>query len=305
MEKVSLIVLNYNGLEVIKKTFSSYLKLDYPNYEIIFVDNASTDGSIDFINGLTKKTPIRIKIVRSEKNLGYAAGNNLGVKYASGKFLWILNNDVVVTKNSLKELVNFIGKDVKVGIVQPKVLQYDKPNLIDNCGLKFNFLNLSKSIGHGLVANTFNMPFEIGYASGSAMLIRKEVWDLLNGFDEKMFIYGEDIDFSLRTKILGYKVYCYPKAIVYHMGSATAKKVEYTKLVYYDTRNRLRVVIKDYKGVPLVLRLCSFLFLTFLGIVKDIFLRYNLKLVKVRILAIIWNVRMLSNIIKERKIIFS
>lgn len=210
--KVSIIILNYNGKNLLEKFLPKILTLDYPNYETIVVDNGSKDGSVQFI----KQNAARVILIENHKNLGFCRGNNIGAEKACGKYLWFLNSDVETKKDALTHLVNFAKQNPEVGICVPKIMFYFQKNKIQSAGMKFDLQGKIGFRGANRDVNNFNNPSAISFASGSALFIRKDLFIRLNKFDEKMFFNVEDLDLCLRSWILGYKVMCVPKSIVYH-----------------------------------------------------------------------------------------
>ena len=172
---VSIITVNYNGLEDTLELLHSISNLStYKNYEIIVVDNCS---SLD----PTEEIEIQyadVKVIRSEENLGFAGGNNLGIKIAKGDFLFLVNNDTVFTENLLENLLKAFNDSKKIGGVSPKIMFFDRPNLIQFAG----FTKINKITGRNAIigekiedVGQFNKPREIPYLHGAAMLVRREV----------------------------------------------------------------------------------------------------------------------------------
>jgi len=257
----SVIIVNYNGRAFIKECIDSVLKSNYPHFEIIIIDNASTDGSAKFIkelfiNKLKKKKsqlvnpsvrnePI-IKLVESKKNLYFTGGSNLGAQKAKGKKLIFLNSDTVVDKNWLKELVA-ISKNHPRYLIQPKILFYKNKKTIDNVGGKYTFFGFGYGIGRGKIdCGQYDKNYPIDYANGTCFLINKKFFKKLNGFDERFHYFYEDVDLALRAKKLGGQSwYCY-KSVIYHKGSLSFKKnVSKIKKAYYFQKNRLLTLLKN------------------------------------------------------------
>ena len=203
--KVSVIIVNYNGKTLLEKCLESLAKVNYENFEIILVDNNSTDGTVEFVT----KTYPSIIIIKLDSNRGFAEPNNIGAKIASGKYLLFLNNDTIVTPNFISEMVKVIEKDKKIAICQSLLLRLDgsidsSGDFIDQLGVVYNSTTKINEIR------------EISSARGASMLIRKNVFEELDGFDEKFFMCFEDYDFCLRVKNKGYRIVYYPSARVTH-----------------------------------------------------------------------------------------
>ncbi len=242
---VSIIVLNYNGKQHLKELFNSLKKIDYPKnkYEVIMVDNNSSDGSVEYV----KKNFPWVKIIKLDKNYGFAEGNNIGFRKSRGEYVVFLNNDTKVDKNWLKELVKVAMSDEKIAVCGSKVMFYDKPDRIQFAG---GFLDIfgapwhrgecEKDIGK------YNKIDDIFYAFGASMLVKRNIVEkhLKYVFDPKYFIYFEETDFAWRIKLLGYRVVYVPTSIVYHKGGATTKEKPY--FVYLLYRNKIWSFKKNF-----------------------------------------------------------
>ena len=191
LSKVSIIIINYNGQELLEKCLDSLFKIDYENFEVIIVDNNSTDNTIEFV---AKNYPSVI-IVKLDSNKGFAEPNNIGAKIAKGEFLLFLNNDTIVNPTFLNELVLEITKNSKTAICQSLLLRPDRTidssgDFIDKIGVVYN----SKTI----ITNVR----KIFSPRAASMLIKKNVFDKLNGFDEKFIFSFEDVDSHYISEIL-------------------------------------------------------------------------------------------------------
>lgn len=241
---VSVIIVNYNGKDFITECLESVLKSAYPNFEIVIVDNASTDGSYEHLQKAYKRNK-RVRLIRSDKQLHFAGGSNLGAKKAKGEKLIFLNSDTVVDRNWIKELVRFTRGRSQY-LVQPKILFYGKKNVIDNVGGRYTFFGFGYGIGRDEVdRGQYDQNRRVNYANATAMMIEKKFFWQLGGFDEHFRYFYEDVDLSLRAKRAGGQSwYCY-KSVVYHKGSLTFKKnVSKIKVLYYIQRNRLLTLLK-------------------------------------------------------------
>jgi len=249
---VSIIIVNYNGCHLLKDCLSSLKEANFSNYEIILVDNNSTDDSIQFV----KSNYPSITIIKLDKNYGFAKPNNVGAKKAKGDFLLFLNNDTKVTANFISELYDAINRDSTVAICQSLLL---KPNgdvdssgdYIDSIGISFSSHNRPDKI------------IEIFSAKSASMLMRKDVFEKLNGFDEKFFAIFEDVDLGWRARILGYKIILCPNSIVYHVGGQTIKNIN-KLLTFHGIKNQLMMKITNFEFVYMLKSL--FMFFTIYGV---------------------------------------
>jgi hypothetical protein len=239
--KISIIIINYDGVKYLKNCLTSILNTNYPNFEIYFVDNCSNDDSLRFV----KKEFPTVKIIKYEKNLGFALACNNAIKEVNSDYFVILNNDVEVSKNWLSELVKYIDSDKKIAAVTSKILFMKNKGKINSCGGIIDRYGFGLNRGNGDVDNnTYAIPEEVFYAVGTAMLIKRSAWLDVGEFDQNYFAYFEDLDWSWRARLKGYKILFIPTSIIYHFwrGSFTRREL----IIYYYTRNRLATLIKNY-----------------------------------------------------------
>ena len=246
---ISIIILNYNGKNYLEDCFKSLENLNYPKekYEIIMVDNASTDDSIEY----TKKKFSFVKVIGFNKNYGVAEGNNKAVEYTNPKseYIAFLNNDTEVDKNWLIELVKPLIKDRTIGCSGNKILNYYDRSVVDSAGANITIIGTGYGIGH-LKKDTvnYNKIRFIGYASGASMLIRKKLFNYLNGFDKDYFGYLEDTDIGWRLWLQGYKVSYVPTAVIYHKGGGSfggSRNIPFR--LYLGQKNRLFNIVKNFE----------------------------------------------------------
>jgi len=235
MSKISVIIANYNGKTLLEKCLESLFKVNYDNFEVILVDNNSTDETVDFI---TKNYP-SIILIKLDSNKGFAEPNNIGAKIAKGEHLLLLNNDTVVTYNFISEMIKVLEHDKTIGICQSLLLKPDgsldsSGDFIDKLGVVYNSKTKTDEIR------------EISSARGASMLIHKELFEKLGGFDEKFFVSFEDVDLGWRTWILGYRVFLAPKSIVYHLGGTTIKKIK-SDIAFHGFKNQLSMKITNFE----------------------------------------------------------
>ena len=244
---VSIVILNMNERHFLPTCLGSIRKMNFPyEYEIILVDNGSTDGSQEFV----RKNFPHVKLIENKTNLGYAEGNNIGAKAAKGKYLMLLNNDTEVTKNWLLNLLKVAESDDNIGICAPKQLMGDKKTILYGGGA-INYTGLSYSI------NMYKKDFketeihETAFASGAALFIRRDIVHKIGLFDKDYFIYHEDVDLSWRVRLAGYKIMYVPTSIIYHFFKFKRR----LQKMYLLERNRFMTVLKNYstRSIALVL----------------------------------------------------
>ena len=311
--KVSIIILNWNGWEDTIECLESVFRNTYPNYQVIVVDNGSTDGSMEKIKAwaegkqevltpepshplyhlshppikkpipyiyytreeaerggdialeekvtkewheqkksnnkeLNPTSPYPLIFIQTGENLGFAGGNNVGIKYTLGKdnfeYVWLLNNDTVIDSEALFEMAKSIENFIKIGMAEPKIYIYNKPYRLWSAGKKiFPLIAISKRIGAEEIDNKmYNKQEEKDDLNGCALLIRKRLIEEIGNLDEKYFLYFEDTDWALRAKRAQWKLLYNPKAKIWHKSSLGMRPIT----SYYFTRNRLLLTKKHY-----------------------------------------------------------
>ena len=297
---VSVLILNYNGMEYVKELFESLKKVKYPNMEILFVDNNSKDKSVDFV----EENYPDVKIVRLNKNYGFAKGNNIGVKYTSGKYIVLLNNDTVVDENWITELVKMAQKSNKFGIIVSKMYYYDNADIINYAGAGCDkFVNVFHIGKHKKDNEIFNIPMKTFYACGASILFTRELYEKIGLFDPHYFLYTEDVDFSWRTWISGYKVIYAPKSIIYHKITEADEEFK-PKMFYNGEKHHLWTILKNYQFKTLISILPVYFIFRIGLIFRNIILgRLKLTYYYKFLSAILWNLKDIKLIMKNRKFI--
>jgi GT2 family glycosyltransferase len=245
---VSVVILNYNGLRTLGKILDgcleSVLKTAFTSFEVLFVDNASTDGSAEYVES-RYGTNGMLRIIRNEKNLGFAEGNNRGIKQAKGKYIALLNSDTRVTESWLTELVKAV-QPPDVGAAQSKLLQMDKPTVLDCAGGLLDFYGYHFEKGRGENQSRYNQGAEIFYAKGASVIFKREALSKAGLFDPDVFMYFDEVDLCWRIWLSGYRVVYAPASTVYHASGSTAAKMQSQERRYFYARNHLIVLLKNY-----------------------------------------------------------
>lgn len=244
---VSIIIVGYNSKKYLKDCFDSILTMDYKKIKVIFVDNNSSDESVQYIKNRYPKTVI----INSDKNLGFAGGNNLGIKKAleyKSDYLFLLNPDTIIDKKCLSLLIKTADEKT---IRQPLVLIYkkDKTDKINTAGNHLNFLGISYCGEYNKNASEAKNDNEIPSASGSALLVPRKILHKIGLLDPSFFMYHEDLDLCWRAHIAGFKVKLNSRARVWHKYEFSRNKNKY----YYIERNRLFFLIKNFQLKTLIL----------------------------------------------------
>jgi GT2 family glycosyltransferase len=246
--RVSIIILNYNGKIFLKDCLQSVLAQSLKDFEIIFVDNGSTDGSLDFVKQSFDDS--RLKCFSPGENIGFAGGNNYGLKYSTGEYIVLLNNDTVVDVNWLQSLYDTINKDENTGAVQSLVITEGIP-------LKYYEINGTLNLfGHNIMEI-----FPIGedgtgsifQVTGCSLITKKKVLEDIGGlFLDEYFMYAEDSYFSFKLKFAGYNILHDSHSIVHHKGNATTNKFKNSFVTFYQERNRILNFLLFFSGKFLV-----------------------------------------------------
>jgi len=247
---VSVVVVNWNGLDYLPECLQSVRDQSYIPREIIAVDNGSTDGSRRW---LQSNAGDQFRLIELESNTGFAAGANAGIRAAEGEFIALLNNDAVAEKDWLENLVAAAGGP-DVGMVASKILFYENRDVIDKTGHLFYPDGLNRGRGAGeLDRGQFDRQPEIFFPDGCAALYRKQMLDDVGLFDEQFFAYGDDADLGLRARWRGWRCAYAPAAKVYHRHSRSLGKYSAQK-AYLVERNRFWVAVKL---LPMPMLLCT------------------------------------------------
>ena len=310
---VSVIILNWNGIKVIGSCLNSVKQQTYKNLEVIVVDNASNDGSSGFI----KKNFPEVKLIENKSNLGFGAGNNVGIARSRGEYIMILNNDTRLAPDCIEELKNSIEKDRSYGASASMILLNEDKDLIDAAGTSVCLDGMSIGRGRLEHKDRFQHEEEVFFSSGCASLYRRKMLDDIeiqgDFYDGDFFAYAEDTDLGWRARSAGWRCIYNPKAIVYHSHSASTSTYSSLKAFLVE-RNRIWVIIKNF---PLSVIIMGFLFtfrryifqaygaLTYKGAAGRFTKEINKsELVKILLKANIAAMKGLQKMIRKRKLIF-
>jgi GT2 family glycosyltransferase len=297
MKKISLIIVNWNGLDHLMKLLPSLAKLSYPNYEIIIVDNRSTDESLSYIR---QNYPF-IRIIENNSNDGFAKGNNIGYEEAAGDYILLLNNDTkIIQEDMIQKLVDFFEKNENVAVVQPKILRMGVVGQLDsvgafytNTGFLYHYGYLSKD------EEKYNKPMRLYTAKGACIMIKREVINRVGLFDPSYKSYFEETDFCHRVWLSGHQVWYLPSAMIAHHIGGTSNHMDNSYIQYHSFKNRINSYIKNLsrvellKMLPLHIIICIAVALIYL-----LWRRWRMFLAIV--MALWWNVINISHTIDQR-----
>lgn len=244
---VSVVIVNWNGMEYLGECLDSLKISKYPSLEIIIVDNNSTDGSIDLLKTKYKY----VKLIENKKNTGFTGGNNEGVNFANGKYIYLLNNDAIVCENSIESLVQTMEKDQKIGCCGSKIYFEHDRCLINCAGHQVDVVGFLWARGF-MEKDTgdYNHIEDVFMCSACSLMIRKEFVDKFGLFDEDLFMYGEELELAVKVWGSGYKIVFEPRSIVFHKQSRSSSEV-FTPIPSsfkqnYANRNRAKIVFKYF-----------------------------------------------------------
>ena len=257
--QVSIIIPNFNGKQYLKDCLNSIKKQNFSLYEVIIIDNGSTDESVEYI----KDNYDEFTLIQNRENLGFATAVNQGIKASNAEYVFLLNNDTELEVECVSNLLNCIDNDETIFSVSSKMIQNQDRNLIDDAGDEYTILGFTQKVGNNKSSELYRSKREIFSACAGAAIYRRGIFDIIGYFDENFFAYMDDVDISYRARIYGFKcVYC-PDALVYHHVSATSGSKYNAFKIRLAARNNVYVPYKNMPWPQLILNLL-FLLLGFL-----------------------------------------
>jgi len=243
---ISVVIVNLNGRELLGDCLEALEAQDYPpdRVEIILVDNGSTDSSVAFV----RQTYPHVRVVEAGRNLGFAGGNNLGAHIATGDYLALINNDARADPQWLSAMTAALDAEAPVACVASKILDW-KGEAVDFVGSVMNLYGRAFHIDEGIPVSLdrYDRPRELLAPCGGAMLIRRDVFQKVGGFDDDYLAYFEDLDLGWRLWLLGYEVWFVPNAVVHHRQHKTGSRFPVEQRYLLSEVNALRTVIKNYE----------------------------------------------------------
>lgn len=241
--KATVIIPNYNGLSYMEMCLASLEKQTSREFEILIVDNGSTDGSVEWLKER------EIPTIFLKENTGFSGAVNVGIRSANTPFVILLNNDIETDPRYVEQLLYAIQRSKKIFSVSAKMIQLYHKDLMDDAGDLYTLLGWAVQRGVGQSSSGYQRPVRVFSACAGAGIYRKSVFDEIGYFDEMHFAYLEDLDVGYRAKIMGYdNVYC-PKAVVYHVGSGTSGSKYNSFKVRLAARNSIYL---NYKNMPML-----------------------------------------------------
>ncbi len=301
---ISVVMLNWNGLHYLKRTVPVILRLNYANYEFIIVDNGSNDGSVKWLRNFKE-----IKIIKNKENLGYSRGKNLGIKEARGEYILSLDNDILISSNTdfIDSLLSYYYNYKDVGFLMIP--------LINTGSLKTDYYGIFFSL-YGYYAHKKEVYlkdilrkgrlYPIAAFIGGAFFIKKDIWDIIGGFDESQSFNLDDVDAGPRAYIYGYKNYLVGDINAVHLGiNKTKKSIDYADRFTTLFSGHARSMIKNYRYKNLILRFPIFCSFQFLKAIRYSFKKRSFKVFCAFLLSIKAFLKNLPDTFEQRRIIQS
>ena len=247
--KVSIVIPHWNNVEILSECLKSIGSTIYPDFEVIVVDNASTDNSVQYV----KSNFPDVKLIENDRNDGYAGGCNIGADLAQGKYLVFLNNDTIQNPDWISSLLSTIKSNSKIAAVQPKILNYFDRNIFDYAGGSGGYMDIfCFPFARGRIFLTqeedhqqYDDSRECFWASGTSIMVRKNLFLQAGKFDEVFFSHMEEIDLCWRLQAMGYSIWVEPKSVVYHKN-AVSLPMHTHKKYYLNHRNSLLMLFSNF-----------------------------------------------------------
>ena len=253
LSKTATAILNYNGKDHLSEYLPSHLQI--PSQETIVIDNQSTDESLQI---LQKNFP-DVRVVINDQNYGFAGGYNKGLEEVGQKYTAIINSDVRVSENWLAPIIEAMEADDRIAAIQPKIRSVARPDEFEYAGAAGGYMDLlCYPLCRGRILNTieedrgqYDNATEVAWTSGAAMVIRTDLFKAAKGFDASFFAHQEEIDLCWRLRRAGYKLYCIPQSVVYHLGGGTLQ-YNSPKKIQLNLRNNYWMMIKNLSIVQMI-----------------------------------------------------
>ena len=295
MTLVSIIIVNWNAKAYLKKCIDSLLSQTFTDYEIILVDNASSDNSVSIV----KNNYPQVKIIENKSNVGFAEANNIGINNSDGKILAFFNPDAIADKDWLSILVQTVQSSDKIAAATGKMFYLDDQTENNKVFCTWSKINPYSAVPYNFHNNESKS--KVDYLSGAAMIVKRVALEKIGLFDPDYFLYFEETDLCARMIRFGYDLMYVPDALVWHAVSPLSDSMS---KIYYMERNRMRFAIKNFDFLNVLTFSFIFFAETLLISIRDIKNR-NFSRTKIRLNAIMWNISRLKNTIFARKKYFS
>lgn len=288
--EVNVVILNYNGKRFLDGCLSSVLKSTYSKIHVYLLDNASTEDDVAYV----KEHYPTVKIIQNEQNNGYCAAYNLAFKVCPGEYIICLNNDVTVESRWIESLVNLAESDIRIGAIQPKLVNYYKPTYFEYAGGSGGMMDV---LGYPFIRGRvfskieedrgqYNDIAPVFWTSGAAMFLRKSALEDSGLLDETIVHHMDEIDLCWRLRLAGYSLYVQPKSVVYHIGGATITPASFKK-TYWNHRNSIYIMLKNYEPLQVIRFVPIHILLDYVLLLHSL-LKFNFATVRAVIAAHLW-----------------
>lgn len=256
---ISVIIVSYNGRKWLTACLSSLNRQTYPRFETILVDNHSSDGSVRYVKANFPK----VKVITNSSNLGFATGNNIGAKHSKGEYLVLLNNDTQVPKNYLSKFYEAFTTIPNLAIAQSKIILMDDHKLLDSCGSFWTVSTYQYYLGNRKSPHfsIYQTPQPVFSVKGASVMIKKEVINRIDLFDDDFWCYYEETDFCHRAWIAGYECWYWPKTYIYHAMGGTSLTFPNSHIQFHNLKNKLLSLLKNFEVITVLYELPTFLFI--------------------------------------------
>ncbi len=301
---ISAIVTNYNGWELglLKDFFNSFLKSDFKDFEIFFVDMVSTDDSVEQVRNHFGSDK-RLHIIQNPVN-NMSRGIDMAMKKATGKYIFFLNNDIYFAKGAIKKMVKFMDTHPTAAQIQGKVVSYFDHKKIDSVGESMDIYGNPVTLGPGQRDDgRYDITTEVLSVTGSAALFRAGLIDKIGMLDPDYGIGYEDMDLSLRLRLAGFKMYYFPEAVVYHRrGFSTSRANDKLKaeIKFWFNKNRIATIIKNYSLINILKSLPIVMIIYIFSGLFEIFYKRLWRFGFSRFQALVWMITDLPKLLTKR-----
>jgi GT2 family glycosyltransferase len=297
---VSIVILSYNGIRYLENCLDSVRKLDYPSKEVIVVDNGSSDGSGDYV----EKNYPWVKVIANRENLGFAAGNNVGIRIAKGKYVFLLNQDTEIHPHCISNLVNTMETCDEVGVCGGKICLSSERNRLQHAGGKYHMVGVAIDRGfYELDEGQYDEFEDVSFVCGTALMFRRDITSKLGLLDPVFFMYHEDVDFCLRAWLSGFRVRYVPNSIVYHRSAYFDSLITGSRqplIEFHKNKNTILILLRDFDLSTILVWLPLTLCYRFFWLIRYIS-DGNPSCAKSVVNAVVWTIKNLQRISSDRQ----